>query len=141
MRCRHSCTRICLQQSQSPSSVCLSPSVSIGMPICVTHTRAPIKNPPSPQRWSIKPPSRLSWWLTWLRVCQQCGRPRFNLWIGRIPWRREWLPTPVFLPGESHGERSLAGYSPWGCKESDMTERPTFHFTNHLPVGRQRAVQ
>ena len=38
------------------------------------------------------------------------------------PWRREWLPTPVFLPGESHGQRSLAGYSPWSHKESDMTE-------------------
>ena len=42
-----------------------------------------------------------------------------------IPWRREWLPTPVFLPGESHGQRSLSGYSPWGCKELDMTERLT----------------
>ena len=41
---------------------------------------------------------------------------------GWIPWRREWLPTPVFLPGEFHGQRSLAGYSPWGHKESDMTE-------------------
>ena len=41
---------------------------------------------------------------------------------GKIPWRRAWQPTPVFLPGESHGQRSLAGYSPWGCKESDMTE-------------------
>ena len=40
----------------------------------------------------------------------------------KIPWRREWLPTPVFLPGDSHGQRSLEGYSPWGCKESDMTE-------------------
>ena len=35
-------------------------------------------------------------------------------WVGKIPWRREWQPTPVFLPGESHGERSLAGHSPWG---------------------------
>ena len=41
---------------------------------------------------------------------------------GRFPWRREWLATPVFLPGEFHGQRSLAGYSPWGRKESDMTE-------------------
>ena len=41
---------------------------------------------------------------------------------GRSPWRRAWQPTPVFLPGESHGQRSLAGYSPWGQKESDMTE-------------------
>ena len=39
-----------------------------------------------------------------------------------LPWRREWQPTPIFLPGESHGQRSLVGYSPWGCKESDMTE-------------------
>ena len=45
----------------------------------------------------------------------------FILCIGKIPLRREWLPTPVFLPGEFHGQRSLAGYSPWGRKESDMT--------------------
>jgi len=38
------------------------------------------------------------------------------LWIRKIPWRRAWQPTPVFLPGESHGQRSLAGCSPWGCK-------------------------
>ena len=42
--------------------------------------------------------------------------------IGKIPWRREWLPTPVFLPREYHGQRSLGGYRPWGHKESDMTE-------------------
>ena len=41
------------------------------------------------------------------------------------PWRREWMPTPVFLPGEFHGQRSLAGYSPWGRKESGMTEQQT----------------
>ena len=46
---------------------------------------------------------------------------RFNLWVGKIPWRRAWQPTPV-LPGESHGQRSLVGYSPWGHKESDMIE-------------------
>ena len=45
--------------------------------------------------------------------------------VRRIPWRSEWLPTLVFLPGESHGQRSLVGYSPWGCKESDTTERLT----------------
>ena len=43
------------------------------------------------------------------------------------PWRRAWQPTPVFLPGESHRQRSLVGYSPWGCKESDMTN-------THMPV-------
>ena len=46
---------------------------------------------------------------------------------GRSPWRRNWQPTPVFLPGESHGQRRLAGYSPKGCKESDMTERLSTH--------------
>ena len=56
------------------------------------------------------------------RICLQCGRPGFNPWVGKIPWRKEWQPTPVFLPGESHGQRSLVGYSPWGHKESDMTE-------------------
>ena len=38
----------------------------------------------------------------------------FNPWVRKIPWRREWLPTPVFLPGEFHGQRTLVGYSPWG---------------------------
>ena len=49
-------------------------------------------------------------------------RPEFDPWVRKIPWRREQLPTPVFLPGESHGLRSLTGCSPWGCKESDTTE-------------------
>ena len=52
-------------------------------------------------------------------------------WVGKIPLRRERLPTPVFLPGESHGQRSLAGYSPRGCKESDMTEQLAV-FISHL---------
>ena len=47
----------------------------------------------------------------------------------KIPWRREWLPTPVFLPGDSHGQRSLAGYSPWGHKELNMTEQLTLSFS------------
>ena len=44
-------------------------------------------------------------------------------WVGNIPWRKKWQPTPVFLPGKSHGQRSLTGYSPWSCKEVDTTER------------------
>ena len=61
-------------------------------------------------------------------VCQ-CRRWKsrgFHPWVGEMPWRRAWQPTPVFLHGESHGQRSLVGYSPWGCKESDMAE-VTFH--------------
>ena len=51
---------------------------------------------------------------------------QFDPWVGKIPWRRKWQPTPVFLPGESHGQRSLEVYSSWGRKESDMTEQ--LHF-------------
>ena len=56
-----------------------------------------------------------------------CRRPGFGPWVGKIPWRRAWQPTPVFLPGESHRQRSLAGYRPWGCKESDTAERLSTH--------------
>ena len=52
----------------------------------------------------------------------QCRRLRFDPWVKKIPWRREQLPTPVFLPGEFSKQRRLAGYHPWGHKESDMTE-------------------
>jgi len=48
-------------------------------------------------------------------------RPRFYLWVGKIPWRREWQPSAIFLPGEFNGQRSLVGDSPWGCKESNTT--------------------
>ena len=54
--------------------------------------------------------------------CRIGKRLGFNPWVRKIPWRRAWQPAPIFLPGESHGQRSLAGYSPWGHKELDMTE-------------------
>ena len=60
--------------------------------------------------------------------CRRCWRYRFNPCVRKIPCRREWLPTPVFLPGEFHEQRRV-GYSPWCCKESDMTERLNMHAT------------
>ena len=69
----------------------------------------------------------LPWWLSSKESCK-CRKYGFNLWVRKIPWRRKWQPTPVLLPGESHGWRSLAGYGPWGCKESDTTEWLHFHF-------------
>ena len=54
--------------------------------------------------------------------CRKQKRPGFDPWVRKIPWRRALQPTPVFLPGESRGQRSLVGYSPLGCKESDITE-------------------
>ena len=62
-------------------------------------------------------------------TCQlrRCNRLEFNPWVRKIPWRRPQQLTPISLPGEFHGQRSLAGYSPWGCKELEMTEELT-HF-------------
>ena len=54
--------------------------------------------------------------------CRRSKRRAFYPWVRKIPQRWAWQPTPVFLPGESHGEWSLAGYSPWGLKESDTIE-------------------
>ena len=54
-----------------------------------------------------------------------CWRAGFNPWVRKIPWRREWLPTPIFLPGESYRQRNLVGYSPWGLKESETTKQLT----------------
>ena len=53
----------------------------------------------------------------------------FDPWIRKIPWRKAWQHTPVILPGESHGQRNLVGYSPWSDKESDMNEHAHTKFT------------
>ena len=76
-------------------------------------------------------------------TCQQCRRCGFDPWVGKISWRRAWQPTPVFLPGESHGQRSLAGCSSWHLKELDTTKAtsrawsswtslPLLHHPTHL---------
>ena len=67
----------------------------------------------------------------------QCRQKRrgFSPWVGKTPWRRAWQPTPVFLPGESHGQRSLVSYSPQVPTESDMTE-VTQHTRMYNSVGR-----
>ena len=62
----------------------------------------------------------LPWWLSSKECACQCRRHRrcaFDPWLRKIPWRRKWQPTPVFLPRKTHGQRSLVGYSPWGCTE------------------------
>ena len=102
-----------------------------------THTRTyliaqVVKNPPAVQEILVQflgwedllekgqaTHSSIFWLhlcLSWQRNHLQCGRPGFDLWVGKIPWRRERLPTPVFWPGEFHRP-----YNPWGCKESDVT--------------------
>ena len=59
----------------------------------------------------------------------------FSPWVGKMPWRRKWQPMPVFLPGESHGQRSLVGYSPWAREELDMTEQ--LNKNNNSKTGRE----
>ena len=74
------------------------------------------------QNHLTKPKPYLPWRLRWQRVCLQCTRLAFNPWVRKILWRRKWQPTPVLLPGRFHGWRSMVSYSPWDCKELDMTE-------------------
>ena len=61
----------------------------------------------------------------------QGRRLEFNPWVRKIPWSRKWQPTPVFLPGKSHGQRNLVGYSPWGHKDLDMTDHAHTHTYTH----------
>ena len=68
------------------------------------------------------------WWLSGKRICLYCRRHRrcgFDPWVGKIPWRKKWQPSPVSLSGKPHGQRNLAGYSPWGLKELNTTEQRT----------------
>ena len=60
-------------------------------------------------------------WLRGKESACQCRTHRFSLWVRKIPWRRKWQLTPVSLPGKSHGQKSLEGYSPWVTEESDTT--------------------
>ena len=61
----------------------------------------------------------------------------FNLWFGKIPWRRKWQPTPVFLPEKFHGQRSLVGYSPWSCNESYTST----HTHTHIKLMKDKQVK
>ena len=80
----------------------------------------------------------LLWWLRQQRMCLQWRRPRFNPLVRNIPWRREWLTTPVFLPGESHGQRSLAGYSHGFAKSQTWLSNFAFPFHFH-PLEKRMA--
>ena len=75
-----------------------------------------------PESWPSPLPQSHSPFSFMNEVYRRRWRHRFNSWLGKIPWRRKWQPTPVFSPGKSHGQRSLAGCSPRGHKESDTTE-------------------
>ena len=126
-----SCSQILLLKKVDPGGSGLNPSEyngdSAGSPLRGAHS-------PGfwewewlvPLRWSLSgnylPLKRategLLWWLSGKEFTCQCKRCRFDPWVRKIPWRRKRQPTPVFLPGKSHGQRSLAGYSPWSLKRT-----------------------
>ena len=87
--------------------------------------------------------SWVPWWLSGKESACECKRRGLDPWFGRIPWRRKWQPTPVFLLGKSHGQRSLADYRPWSCQELDTNEvtehvlRAPWINMNELPMVAQ----
>ena len=82
----------------------------------------------------VSPPSGFPRWRSGKKPTRHCRRCRFDPWVRKIPWRRAWQPTSIFLPGEAHRQRSLVGYSPWGHKESDTTEHTHTHYTSYPRV-------
>jgi len=63
---------------------------------------------------------------------EDAGDMGLIFWVRKTPWMRKWQPTPVFLPGKFHRQRSLAGYRPWACKESKTSEHTHLNFSPHL---------
>ena len=91
-------------------------------PQCTERPPIPFPQRPSLLSLSFANHLGLPWWLQTVKNLPAMQETRVDPQVRKIPWRRKWQPTPVFLPGEFHGQRSLAGCSPWGHKESDMTE-------------------
>ena len=73
--------------------------------------------------WMNKCMYMLPLWLSSREAACQCRRHDFNPWVEKVPWRKKWQPTPVFLPEKSHGQRSLMDYSLWGCEHSDLVTK------------------
>ena len=110
----------------------LMPCIKMGKPLYIFKNSLTMTNK-SKYSWYISSRVLLKgvWWLgfpggsmikesAW--QCRTCRRCRLDPWVGKIPWRRQWQSTLIFLPGEFHEQRSLAGYSLWGHKELDTTE-------------------
>ena len=144
--------RLCLL----PWGLCVQCLVDLGykfltfFPSSGQYLRVSFKTPPGVSSgffWyfivAILPLGLLRWFSGKEPACQcrrhkRCG---FNPWVRKIPWNRRWQPTPVSLPGESHGQRSLAGYSPWDRKELDRTELLNTHTHTHTHTLNSPSVQ
>ena len=129
---RHSPTPLTSEARKVPLSTSLAGSKKQGIPPAPDSHSARERHRPEQ-----KPPGQLSltsaerygdywglpWWLSGKESTCQCRRCGFHPQVRKLSWRRKRQPTPVFLLGKSHGQRSLVGYSPWGRKESDTTEQ------------------
>ena len=120
-RCSGLCTRLlCPQSVSSGQSLGSGPplwvSVSFSLTVLSEHLPFPLPWPPTLGYHFHSPISTRPFpgGSDGKEIHLQCGRPGLDPWVGKIPWRRAWQPTLVFLPGESHGRRSLAGCSPRG---------------------------
>ena len=81
-------------------------------------------------------------WLSSKKICLQCRRQGSNPWVRKMPWKRKWQPTPVFSPGEFHGQRSLVGFSPWGhrARHNLATEHIHTHTHTHTHTEACKAI-
>ena len=87
-----------------------------------------------PDLWWILCPKGASLVVQWERIRLPMRRPGLNPWMGKIPWRRKWQPTLAFLPGKSHGQTSLEGYSPWGQERVGQDSVTTVQGNWPLPL-------
>ena len=123
---------------RSASTVSLSPPSPSLLVLPCLCLELGLLSPPQLPLSPVAIPSSVSglpWWLSGKKSACERRRRGFNPWIGKIPSRRKWQPTPVILPGKSHGQRSLACYSPWGLKELDT---PSTHTLLLLDQGFSR---
>ena len=84
----------------------------------------------------LVPNTQFPWWLRWKRICFQCGRPRFDPWVGKIPWRRAWQPTLVLLSGESPCTEEPGGLqSKWSDTTEQLSTIPSSFFTGDRMIS------
>ena len=128
------CFLTCIQVSQEASQVVWYSHLFQNFPQFITVYKHETTSNLVIKGWETGMLSLLEWW--WRTRCRRRRRERcgFAPWVGKIPWRRAWQPTPVLLPGKFDGQRNLAGYSPRGRKELDMTERARTHTPRHIHV-------
>ena len=109
----------------------LSVCVWLQLPLYKDTDHIGLQSQPTPPRYGASLVALM------VKILPAMRRPRFNPWVGKILWKRKWQPAPGFWPGEFQGQRSLAGYNPRSCKESDVTKRLIFSHLRWLDFQRR----